>query len=130
MSDSTNPTADLAPVAPAAASTAPTTAAPDAGAAALAALARVNEAQLATLTAEQRAAVTKLAGGDQVRLAEALSLAPVFAPPRQTAAMPNAPAAINETSTPTDHKAIWAELKEINPVAAARYAINNRIFDR
>lgn len=96
--------------------------------------------QMASLTEAQRNAVAGIAGDDpakQIKTIEALrstwastpAAATQAEPPRQTAAQPNAPASVTETSTPTDHKAIWAELKEINPVAAARYALENRIFN-
>lgn len=96
--------------------------------------------QMASLTEAQRNAVAGIAGDDpakQIKTIEALRSTWASTPaaatqaeaPRQTAAQPNAPASVSESSTATDHKAIWAELKEVNPVAAARYALENRIFN-
>lgn len=105
------------------------------------ALGALAQGQMASLTEAQRNAVAGIAGNDpakQIKTIEALrstwasTSAPAPAapePPRQTAAQPNAPASVTTTSSPVDHKAIWAELKDVNPVAASRYALENGIFN-
>lgn len=101
------------------------------------------KAQMATLSAEQRAAVTALAGEDAAKQLKAIeALTPTWkaagspaasttavtpAPVADTAPRANAPNA--PTTSPPDPKAIHAELQKTNPVIAARYALANGVFD-
>lgn len=98
--------------------------------------------QLATLNDVQRAAVAAVAGDDpakQLLTIEALkpSWAGAAVPaatavkeaPKDTAPAHSAPKDTGHSASPPDLKAIHADLKAVNPVAAARFAIENRLFD-
>lgn len=103
---------------------------PDASAAALAALGRVNDATMANLTPDQRAAVTKIGGADPVRISDALAaLAPTWVQPRQTAVLSNAPPPVSHAaSKAVDPIELYREIREHNPVVAARYAMVNGLL--
>jgi len=94
------------------------------------------EAELASLTDTQRAAVVSLAGDDPAaRLRTIDALRPTWAAQQAAnAAAPKplaAPASTTASAaaprpgepTQTDHKAVYADLKKSNPMAAAAYAL-------
>lgn len=111
-------------------------------------------AQLATLTEPQKAAVTAIAGDDpakQLTAIEALRptwavapapVAPAGTPPATPAGAAPATPAVPPTDTapgqtapkqnstsPADPKAVYAEIKKTNPVVAARYALVHGIHN-
>lgn len=99
------------------------------------------KSQMGALTDEQRNAVSALAGEDparQLKTIEALrptwaSAAAVAAPaatpaPKDTAPAPAAPKE-GAPLPPPDAKAIHAEMLKTNPIAAARYALENGVFE-
>lgn len=97
------------------------------------------KSKLASLTDAQRNAVLAIAGEDaskQLTAIETLSptwaspSAPPAAPvkPADTAPAPSAPKD-GTLLSPTDHKAIHAEMVKTNPVIAARYALAHGLFD-
>jgi hypothetical protein len=100
------------------------------------------KSQMGALTEDQRNAVAAVAGDDpakQLKIIEALK--PTWAgaaapaapaappPPKDTAPAPAAPKD-GAPSAPPDAKAIHEELQKVNPVLAARYALQNGIFDK
>ena len=101
------------------------------------------KSRMNVLTDEQRNAVTDIAGNDaakQLKTIEALlptwtkqaAIVEAKDPeaPRQTAGAPNMPSDKGATSSPEDPKAIWENLKSVNPIAAARYATANKLFSK
>lgn len=99
--------------------------------------------QLASLTEAQRNAVAAVAGDDPAKQLKTIAaLAPTWAQqaapaaatatpvvPKDTATAPSAPKEAGNVSPP-DPKAIYEELVKTNPIIAARYAINNGLFDK
>lgn len=94
------------------------------------------ESELASLSETQRAAVVALAGDDSAARLRAIdALRPTWAAqPATTAVAPKplaAPASTTASAaaprpgepTQTDHKAVYAELRKSNPMAAASYAL-------
>lgn len=99
------------------------------------------KAQLAGLNDAQRNAVLAVSGDDPAKqLTTIEALRPTWAgaaapaagatPPtvKDTAPAPTAPKDTPNVS-PADPKAIHAELKKTNPVLAARFALENRLFE-
>lgn len=93
------------------------------------------EQALSGLTDAQRAAVEALAAGDPARIVQsvavlaptwAASSAPTPAPPPPAGTAPAAPAPVGTGTSPPDHKAEFARLKAINPIAAANYAARHK----
>lgn len=90
------------------------------------------QAELGKLTEAQKAAVTRVAGGDPQRTLDVISalrdswaVAPAPAPaPANTAPAASAPAPA-APGVP-NHLATWEALKRANPVEAARYLVANR----
>lgn len=103
-----------------------------------AALGAQAEAEMQKLTDSQRDAVKKVAGDDPAaQLKSIVALRPTWGEPAAPAAIPavqdtapgrTAPSGKDEISPP-DPKAVWASLKESNPILAARYALSNGLFD-
>lgn len=94
------------------------------------------EFELGSLTEAQRAAVLSLAGDDAAaRLRTIDALRPTWAAQQAAAAAAPKPLAAPASTTAsavaprpgeptqTDHKAVYAELKKSNPIAAASYAL-------
>jgi hypothetical protein len=112
--------------------------------AAMAALGEYAKGQLAALTEVQRNAVAAVAGDDPAKqLSTIKALTPTWASAAAPAATAAAPAAtVKDTApaasapkdgnvvSPADPKAIHAELKKTNPVLAARYGVENGVFDK
>jgi hypothetical protein len=99
------------------------------------------KSQLGALTEEQRNAVAALAGDDPAKQLKAIetlkptwasaaaSAAPVAASaPKDTAPAAGAPKE-GHVPPPSDKKAIYEEAKKTNPVWAARYALENGLFE-
>lgn len=91
------------------------------------------DAEMASLTVEQREAVIDIAGDDPAKQLRAIKrLAPTWSRPAPAAPSPtpvsntapgrDAPNGDTGTESPPDHKARYAQLKKENPVAAAYYA--------
>ena len=101
------------------------------------ALSSYAKAQMAALTDAQRAAVAAVSGEDpakQLKSIEALkptwaSAAAPAAPVADTAPAKSAPSDAGSSSSPPDLKAIHAEMLKTNPIVAARFALENRLFE-
>lgn len=100
------------------------------------------KSQMGALTEAQRNAVAAVAGEDPAKQLKTIeALRPTWAsaaapaapaappPPKDTAPAPAAPKEGAVTSTPPDAKAIHEELQKTNPVLAARYALQNGLFE-
>ncbi len=100
------------------------------------------KSQMGALTEAQRNAVAAVAGEDPAKQLKTIeALRPTWAsaaapaapaappPPKDTAPAPAAPKEGAATSTPPDAKAIHEELQKTNPVLAARYALQNGLFE-
>ena len=111
-----------------------TTAAPaaaiDPSAALAAALTASNANQLSNLTPSQRDAVTKFAGSDPLKVADAIAMVRAAEGPRQTSGSLNMPLERMATISADDPLAIYKETYKTNPIAAARWANANSIFNK
>lgn len=94
------------------------------------------KSQMSALTEAQKAAVMAVAGDDpaqQIKTIEALrptwtgAETPKLA---DTGPAMGAPSGAGNVAQPFDVKAFHAELNEINPILAARYAIANGVFEK
>lgn len=107
-----------------------------------AALASYAKSQMGTLTDAQRNAVSALAGDDHAKQLKAIDAlrstwtgaAATAAIPVSTASKDTAPAAGAPKEVtpgaPPDVKAVHAQLKATNPIVAARFALDNGLFDK
>lgn len=100
------------------------------------------KSQMDALSDAQRAAVTALAGDDPAKqITSIAALKPTWAGAAAATATATETTKTADTAhgrtapkdganeSPPDHKAIHASLLESNPIAAARYALEHRIFD-
>lgn len=101
------------------------------------ALSVMAQSQMSTLSDAQRSAVVDIAGDDpakQIKTIEKLRPTWAQAPSKaaetvaDTAPPRNAPKAEITVDAPEDPREVWAKLKEINPIVAARYAVANGVF--
>ena len=99
------------------------------------------KSHMGALTEAQRNAVVAVAGDDaakQLKTIEALKptwagavapAAPAPEKPRDTAPASGGPKDAGNTSTPPDLKSVYADLAKVNPILAARFALEHGVFN-